>query len=123
MIIKICTFTRLNRKADKSVNLSFNTMAEQTTHEMSALDGLFQQDCVIAIKPFENQFNDKELEDLDAIDLDIYDQNKTQSQRIRAVLWRLQEQELKREPTKDEFKEFYRLKTEQIIQHFKSKLD
>ena len=123
MIIKICTLNRLNRKADKSVSLTFTTMQEQTTNEMTALDALFQNDCVIAVKPFDSQFNDKEIEDIDAIDLDIYDHNKTQSQRLRAVLWRVHEHELGRQPSKEEFKEFYRIKTEAIIDHFKNKID
>ena len=123
MIIKTCTLTRLNRKADRSVSLSFVTMTEQSTKEMADLDAMHQQDCILAIKPAENQFNDSEMRDLDSIDVDLYDNNKSQSKRIRNVLWRLHEQELGRKPTQEEFKEYYRIKTEQIIEHFKNKLD
>ena len=122
MIIKLTTLTRLNRKADKSVSLTFNTSTEQSSEEYVLLDRLFQQDCLIAIKEGSSQFKDVELNDMDSLDLDIYDNKKSQSQRIRNVLWKLQEQELKREPTHDEFKEYYRIKTEQLIEHFKNKL-
>ena len=122
MIIKLTTLTRLSRKADKSVSLTFNTSTEQSSDEYLLLDKMFQQDCLIAIKEGGSQFKDVELNDLDSIDLDIYDNKKSQSQRIRNVLWKLQEQELKREPTHEEFKEYYRIKTEQLIEHFKNKL-
>ena len=123
MIIKLVTLTRVNRRADKSISLSFTTMQEQTTTEMSALDTLFQQDCVIAIKPSETPFLDKELSDLDSIDLDLEDTSKTPSKRLRNVLWRLQEKELKREPTHEEFKDFYKIRMEKLIELIKQKLD
>lgn len=123
MIIKLVTLTRANRKADKSVSISFTTMQEQTTNEMAALDALFQQDCIIAIKPIETPFLDKELSDLDSIDLDLEDTSKTPSKRLRNVLWRLQEKELKRKPTDDEFKEFYKIRMEKLIELIKQKLD
>lgn len=123
MIIKLATLTRANRRADKSVSISFTTMQEQTTSEMSALDALFQQDCIIAIKPSETPFLDKELSDLDEVDLDLEDTSRTPSKRLRNVLWRLNEKELNREPTKDEFKEFYKIRMEKLIELIKQKLD
>jgi hypothetical protein len=122
MIIKLTTLNRLSRKADKSVSITFTTAMEQTSEEYLNLDRLFQKDCILAIKEGDSQFKDVELNDLDSIDLDIYDNKKSQSQRIRNVLWKIQEQELKREPTHEEFKEYYRIKTEQLIEHFKNKL-
>lgn len=58
--------------------------------------------------------------ELDSIDLDIYDKPKSQSQRLRNVLYRLWEQE---NDDMVEFKEYYRMKTEAIISHFKDKLE
>lgn len=123
MIIKLATLTRANRRADKSVSISFTTMQEQTTNEMAVLDALFQQDCIIAIKPSETPFLDKELSDLDEVDLDLEDTSRTPSKRLRNVLWRLNEKELNREPTKDEFKEFYKIRMEKLIELIKQKLD
>lgn len=123
MIVKLTTLTGLRRKTDRSVSITFNTMLEQTSSEYLDLDTLFQRDCIIAIKEGDSKFKDVELDDLDSIDTDLYDEKKSQSKRIRNVLWKIHEQELGHKPSNIEFKEFYRIKTEQIIQHFKSKLE
>jgi|TARA_R110002153_G_scaffold104649_2_gene242686 hypothetical protein len=59
-----------------------------------------------------------EFEELDKIELDLYDKKKTQSQRLRAVLYKL----YKQEGGDAEFKDYYKVKTELIIEHFKSRL-
>ena len=123
MIIKLCTLDGTRRKADKTISLNICTAVEQTTQEMAELDAMFQQHILVAIKEEDTPFTDVELEDLSNVNVDIYDTSKSQSKRIRNVLWRLQEQELKRPPTKDEFSVFYNLKTEAIIEHFKKRLD
>ena len=63
--------------------------------------------------------NSDEVEELDKVELDIYDEPKTQSQRLRNVIFIL----WKQEGEKGDFKTFYKQKTEEIIQHFKNKLD
>ena len=73
MIIKQAILTRASRRADKSVSISFTTSLEQSTSEMAELDGLFQQDCVLAIKPSDTPFLDAELKDLDSLNVDLYD--------------------------------------------------
>jgi len=118
MIIKLVTLTRASRKADKSVTISFNTMQEQSTIEMAELDDMFQQDCVIAIKPGETPFLDGELKDLDSIDMDIEDRSKTPSKRLRNVLYRLWEQD----SNELEWKEFYKNKMERLIEQIKTRL-
>lgn len=123
MIIKLCTLDGLRRRADKTVSLTLRTSIEQTSEEMKDLDLFFQQHLVVAIKPENSLFTESEIDDLSNINVDLYDSAKSQSKRMRAVIWRLHEQELKRSPTKEEFSVFYNLKTEQIIEHFKNKLD
>jgi hypothetical protein len=59
----------------------------------------------------------KELDQVNNIDVEV--QGKTQSQRMRAVLYLLHQQSPEGYKT---FEEFYRFKTEQIIEHLKSKL-
>lgn len=63
--------------------------------------------------------NEDELAQLDNVDLDEFDDRKTQSQRLRAVLYRVWEKEASGMP----FKDFYYQQTEKIINHYKSKLD
>ena len=123
MIIKLCTLDGNRRKADKTISLNICTAVEQTTQEMAELDAMFQQHILVAIKEEDTPFTDVELEDLSNVNVDLYDTSKSQSKRIRNVIWRLQEQDLKRPPTKDEFSVFYNLKTEAIIEHFKKRLD
>ena len=123
MIIKLCTLDGTRRKSDKTISLNICTAVEQTTQEMAELDAMFQQHILVAIKEEDTPFTDVELEDLSNVNVDLYDTSKSQSKRIRNVIWRLQEQDLKRPPTKDEFSVFYNLKTEAIIEHFKKRLD
>ena len=119
MITKLVTLTRVNRKADKSISLSFNTATEQTSEELKVLDMMFQTTCVIAVKPEETPFLDSELKDLDSLDIDLEDTTKTPSKRLRNVLYRLWEQEGRA----GDFKEFYKNRMEQLITMIKNKLD
>ena len=119
MIIKQVTLTRSLRKADKSVSISFNTNLEQSTSEMAELDAMFQQQCVIAIKPEETPFLDSEVKDLDAIDSDLEDTTKTPSKRLRNALYVLWDQGVK----DVEFKEFYKNRMNRLIEQIKSRLE
>ena len=123
MILKLCTLTRASRRADKSVSITFVTHLEQSSEELKVLDDLFQQNVIIAIKEESTSFLATELNDINNIDLDIEDTSKTPSKRLRNVLWLLNKQVLKRDPSKDEFKEFYRDRMEKIIQMIKDKLN
>ena len=118
MIIKLTTLTGIRRKADKSVSLSFNTTQEQSSEEFKQLDEMFQQTCVVAIKPEETPFLDTEIKDLDALDLDLEDTTKTPSKRLRNVLYRLWVQE-----GKGEFKDFYKTRMEILIVQIKNRLN
>lgn len=120
MIIKLATLTRSNRKADKSISISFTTTTEQTVSELSELDSLFQQTCLIAIKEGDTPFLDNELQGLDAIDMDLEDNTKTPSKRLRNVLYRLWEQDSKLDT---DFKSFYKIRMEKIIEQIKTRLD
>jgi len=122
MIIRLVTLEGLRRLKDRSVSIHVQTMQEQSQKQMAELDDLFQRHCVIAIKEEEVPFTEAELNDLDAIEVDILDTTKTPSKRLRNVLWKLQEQELTHKPDEAEFKEFYRIKMNQLIEMIKNKL-
>lgn len=119
MIIKLVTLTRSNRRSDKSASINFTTALEQSTSEMSELDTLFQQQCLIAIKPEDTPFLDTELKDLDSVDMDIEDTTKTPSKRLRSVLYILWDQGVK----DVEFKEFYKNRMNRLIEQIKDRLD
>ncbi len=59
-------------------------------------------------------------EELDKIDLDLYDNKKTQSQRLRSVLFLNWQKDNK---GFSEFKEYYVMQMNTIIEHFKGKLE
>lgn len=120
MIIKLATLTRASRKADRSVNISFNTTQEQSVRELAELDEMHNQICLIAIKPEETPFLDNELKDLDSVDMDLEDRTKTPSKRLRSVFYRLWEQEAKDDI---DFKSFYKIRMEKLIEMIKNKLD
>lgn len=67
----------------------------------------------------EEQLTKKEIEELDELDTDLYDKPKSQSQRIRNTLFKLFEQDTEGYA---EFKDYYKDKTDKIIEHLKSKI-
>jgi len=112
-----------NRKKDRSVSLRFETQ-EKTSQEIAEIDSLMETYGYLYFRS--DGISDEEVEELDALETDLYDNKKSQSQRLRNVLFRLCEQEnqdMNKEEIRKYFKEFYRVKTEQIIEHFKSKLE
>ena len=118
MIIKLCTLNSVRRNPARALVMSFETLTEQSSHDLHELDKMFKDTCIIAIKPEETPFLDAEIKDLDSIDMDLEDNTKTPSKRLRNVLYRLYEKE-----DNGEFKDFYKSQMERIINHFKGKLD
>jgi hypothetical protein len=110
--------TRYNRKADNSYSVTFNTQ-ELTKSQKNELDELFQTFGIMYFRGQE-KINKDELEALDAIELDLYDNVKSQAQRIRNTLYVLWEKD--NEGYK-EFKEYYRNKTNKYIEFLKSKIE
>lgn len=104
-------------RKDRTIGLRF------ITQEMNALDvanihSLLDGFGYLYFKS-EHALTKSEVEELDALETDLVDNGKTQSKRIRNVLYRLWEQD---HEGYTDFKEYYRIKTEQIITWLKSKL-
>jgi hypothetical protein len=118
-ILKILTAGQLDgyqRRKDRTVSLRFITQ-EKSSSEVAEIDSMVDAFGILYFRGQE-QLNHDEIEELDAVELDLYDEPKSQSQRLRNVLYKLWAQD-----QKGEFKEFYRHQTERIIQHYKDKLD
>jgi hypothetical protein len=118
-VLKILTAAQLDgyqRRKDRTVSVRFITQ-EKTSSEVAEIDQMVDTFGVLYFRG-EEQFNRDEVDELDAIELDLYDEPKSQSQRLRNVLYKVWAQE-----EQGEFKEFYRHETERIIQHYKNKLD
>jgi glycine betaine/choline ABC-type transport system substrate-binding protein len=117
MIIIPAILESLVSRKDKSFRLTFGTN-ELTPDKVGSLASINQKFCFLAIK--DQEFDNAETLMIDSIDVDLYDdKSKTQSQRIRSVLFVNFQQN---NDGYKEFKEYYRFKTEQIIEHYKSKL-
>lgn len=105
-----------NRK-DRSVVLRFETQ-EQTPAQIAALHAMLDEFGALYFKG-NGDITAAEREELDALETDVFDNAKTQSQRLRNVLYKL----WKQEPEGfDEFGKYYKWRTEKVIQHFKDKL-
>jgi len=104
------------RRKDRSVSIRFITQ-EKSSSEVVEIDEMLDTFGILYFRG-EEQMNDEEIEELDAIELDLYDEPKSQSARLRNVLYVL----WKQQGEHGDFKKFYRQKTEEIIQHFKTKL-
>lgn len=105
------------RRKDRSVSLRLLTQ-EQTSQDLMNIDSLLDTFGILYFRAEGEPQDSTEFEELDKIELDLYDKKKTQSQRLRAVLYKL----YKQEGGDAEFKDYYKVKTELIIEHFKSRL-
>lgn len=120
-VLLVAVLDGISRRKDGSMTLRFVTNELDKDHR-SSLDDLFQAFGILYFREGE-RVADKLLSSLDELDIDIYDKKKSQSVRIRNIIWKNQEKELDRKPTEEEFKEYYRVYTEKIITHLKNKLD
>jgi hypothetical protein len=106
-----------NRK-DKTVAIRFITQ-EQTSQQVAHIHGMIDTFGYLYFKA-ETEIAAAEREEIDALQTDLVDNPKTQSQRLRGVLYRLWQQDPQ---GFTEFPGFYRFHTDKIIQHFKDKLE
>lgn len=105
-----------NRRKDGSVTLRFVT-SELNSNQVLEIDKLYNNFGVLYFTDKE-KLSDEEIKELDEIDLDVYDSPKTQSQRLRNVLYMNWEQTTK----EIDFKTYYKQETEKIINHYKNKI-
>lgn len=91
---------------------------ELSPDTMAALFGLMRKACYVAVKP--EGFGQEEIEQIEAARADLGDDTrKTKSQRLRAVLYRLWEQDPQ---GFDGFDAYYLSRMEKIIEHYRAKL-
>jgi hypothetical protein len=107
---------RAYRKRDRSLSLALTTTLEIPTHEYAVIDAIVPATGWFLFSA--NRFEDAEIPTDDAPS-----EGKTQSQRIRAVLFRCWEASGKSGKTDEDFERYYKRRTEKIIEHFKQELD
>ena len=115
-LLKQVILDRANRRKDRSVSLTFITDLEQSSDEFKSIDELLNTNGIIYFKP-SGTLTQKEVDEIDSSDLEV--EGKTKSQRLRNVLYVMWEHI----GSVDSFKDFYSNKMEEIIQHYKDKLD
>ena len=106
-----------SRRKDRTVSLRFITQ-EKSSSEIMQIDSMTDQYGILYFRGQEDM-NHEEIKELDSIDLDLYDEPKSQSKRLRNVLYII----WKQEGEIGDFKKYYKQKTEEVIQHFKDKID
>ena len=104
------------RRKDRTVTVRFVTQ-EQGSDKIMEIDSMLDGYGFLYFRP-EEQLREDEIEELDNLDMDIFDNRKTQSQRLRGVLYKVWEQGSQQL----DFKTYYKQETEKIIQHYKNKL-
>lgn len=113
-LLRQVTLNRANRKADRSVSMTFTTQLEESSEGFMEIDATLNQSGILYFKP-SGTLTDKEIKELDNTEIEV--EGKTKSQRLRNVLYRYNEQNQNKD-----FKEFYDIEMERIIEHYKSKL-
>lgn len=102
-------------KVDGSWSVTFSTNILKK-EEKNIIDAMHNQLCCVMIK--DSEILEDEIEAFDSVEMDLIDAKVTPSQRLRNVFYRLWEQEGK----SGGFKEYYRVKMETLVEHFKQKL-
>jgi len=113
-LIRQVTLDRSSRKKDKSVSLTFVTDLEQSSEDFMEIDKALDTGGILYYKP-NGVLTQVEVDEIDNTDIEL--EGKTKSQRLRNVLFVYNKQN----ECKD-FKDFYALEMERIIEHYKSKL-
>lgn len=106
----------ISSRADKSWKLTIGTQ-ELTPQEIGNIGAMQNQVCFVAINP--NPFTSEEKEVIETTKAELAETGKTQSQRLRGVLyvnWQNDGEGY------NEFHDYYISKMDKIINHFKSKL-
>lgn len=104
----------ITTRKDRTVKLSLGTQ-ELSPGKAGELFGLLNSFSVVYISP--KEIDQKEIDQADRLDPEF--EGKTQSQRIRSVLFKLFSQG--NEGFRD-FDAYYKSKTEKYLQHLKSKI-
>lgn len=108
----------ISTRSDKTLKLVIGTQ-EMPPNEAGRLFGMNQRMAYIAIK--EEAFQQSEIDAVEQLSVNPEDtKNRTPSQRLRAILYVLWNENNEGHPT---FDSFYSQKIEKIITHFKDRLD
>ena len=115
-----------NRRSDGSVSLKIDSLLEISSDDIGEIDS-HRGDVSTVVLTDTLVGNDVEV-DIDDIlqnlpENDTLPNYKSPSKRFRDILWRLQEQNLKRKPSAEEFADFYKGEYDKLCSHYKEKFE
>lgn len=113
-ILLPCTIENISTRKDKTVKLTLGTQ-ELSQGKAGELFALQNHLAAVYISP--KEMTQRELDQVDQIDPEF--EGKTQSQRIRSILWILFTQDAEGFSA---FDTYYKSKTDKFIEHLKSKI-
>lgn len=111
-IILTAQLTGYTPRKDKTLSLRFNTQ-EYSEEQLIRVNRMLDQMGFVCFKTDE-RFTSDEMNDLDAIDVDILDKTKSPSKRLRSSMYVRWSKTKKDQMT---FKEFYEMQMEKYIRH------
>jgi len=103
--------------ADRSMKISIITSSEVAPDLVAKVSEATRNSCVIAISP--QPFSPSDIDAIENTKLDVDSGGKTPGQRLRAILFRMWEQNNERYDT---FFDYYNAHMEKLINHYKAKL-
>jgi len=115
-----------NRRADRTVSLKVDSLLELKSKDIEEIDSHLGDIAVIVLT--DSVVGNEVKVDVDDIlknlpQNDTLDNYKSPSKRFRDVLWRLLEQELGKQPSEEEFAEYYKSEYDKITAHYKDKFE
>jgi len=116
MLILPGIIENLTTRKDRTWKVTWGTN-ELTPEQAAELVKLNQEFCYVAIK--KDAFKSRDLEIIAGIQSEFEFNEKPPAQRLRAVFYRLWEQD---KQGYNDFELYYRFQMEKVIEHFKSKL-
>ena len=116
-LLKGAHLTNYRPRKDRSLGLTFE-LQEQNPNEVMEIHSMLDTFGYLYFKA-ESQLTKAEIDEIDSLDTDLFDNAKTQSQRIRNTLymsWKYDDRGFK------EFQDYYKHRTEKIIEIIKREL-
>jgi hypothetical protein len=114
-LLRQVTLNRANRKADRSVSMTFTTQLEESSEGFMEIDSILNQNGILYFKP-SGELTQQEIDEIEKSNIEV--EGKSKSQRLRNVLYRLWEQS----ETEVNFNDFYSQRMEQLIEQIKDRL-
>jgi len=115
-----------NRRADDSVSFKIDSLVELSSKEIGEIDA-YRGSVAVLVLTDSMIGNEVKIDIEDIIqnlpENDALNNYKSPSKRFRDVLWRLLEQEIGRQPNKEEFADYYVREYNKIIEHYKDKFE